>query len=88
VIEEIYDDDLSPSLKSVKRRDHQIDYDALRRFIETNFPIYKTETLLKVAECLENQSESQKEYHQYVDQLSDKDVNLLISGIKASLAER
>jgi hypothetical protein len=88
VIEEIFDDDLSPSLKSVKRRDPRIDYDALRRFVETNFPIYKTETLLKVAECLANQSESQAECRQYVDQLSDKDVNLLISGIKASLEDR
>ena len=83
----IFTDNLSPEQTNKEKAFKNIDHAFLKRFIETRFPIYKTDVVLKVAEFWEELPEHQKEYDHYASKLSNADIDLLIEGIKASFKE-
>jgi hypothetical protein len=78
---------LSPDQAEKEKAPKSIDHVFLRRFIESRFPIYKTDIVLKVAEYWEELPEHQREYDRYAGKLSMADIDLLIEGIKASFKE-
>jgi hypothetical protein len=80
----ISDDDLSPELRPKKAKEKSVDYQALTYFIKSNFPINKTDYVLKAVENLKNSPNFQTQGNQYVGKLSNDDLNLLFEGIKAS----
>jgi len=82
--EEILDEYLGPELKPKKAKEKVVDYQALNFFIKSNFPISKTDYILKVVQSLKNQPNSNTQFNQYVMKLSDHDIDLLFEGIKAS----
>ena len=82
--EEILDEYLSSELKPKKAKEKSVDYQALTHFIKSNFPISKTDYILKVVESLKNQSNQKTQFNQYVTKLSNNDIDLLFEGIKAS----
>jgi hypothetical protein len=83
--EEILDEYLSPELKPKKTKEKIIDYKSLTRFIESNFPISKTDYLLKVVESWKNLPQYQTQFNHYVSKLSNDDLNRLFEGINASI---
>lgn len=83
--EDILDEYLSPELKPKKVAEKILDYQALVHFIKSNFPISKTDYILKVVETLKNQSDIQTQCNQFARKLSGDDVDLLFEGIKASI---
>lgn len=85
---EIDDKDLSPSLTTKKKKNQNIDYIMLRRFIETNFPIYKTDTILKIAELWKNLPENEAEYNYCVRRVSNEDLSLLLEGMQSSIENK
>ena len=85
---EVFDDDLSPELIPKKKTSETIDYTILKRFIESKFPIYKTDMILKVAEYWKNLPNHQTEYDYYAGRLSDEDLDLLFEGIKISTSKK
>ena len=82
--EEFLDEYLSPELKPKKTKEKIVDYQALTHFIKSNFPISKTDYILKVVESLKDQSNYENQYNQYISKLSNDDIDLLFEGIKAS----
>ena len=54
--EEILDEYLSSELKPKKAKEKVLDYQALTHFIKSNFPISKTDYILKVVESLKDQT--------------------------------
>lgn len=85
---EDFDEYLSPELKPKKTKEKIVDYQALTQFIKSNFPIGKTEYILKVVERLKAQSNYDNQFNQYVSKLSNNDIDLLFEGIKASTTYR
>ena len=85
---EIFDDDLSPELAAKKKKNQIIDHNVLRRFIETNFPIYKTATILKIAELWKSLPEHEAEYNYYANRVSNEDLSLLFEGMQASIVNK
>jgi hypothetical protein len=81
------DNDFYHQLEIKKSRQY-LDYGQLRLFIETNFPVYKREKVLKVAEYWRKLPAHQSEYGYYARRLSSKDINLLMEGIKTSITNR
>ena len=81
---EVFDDDLGPELRPTKVKEKTIDYQALTYFIKNNFPISKTDYILKVIENLKNSAEHQTQFSLYAGKLSNDDLNRLFDGIKAS----
>ena len=82
--EDIFDEYLSSELKPKKPKEKTVDYQALTHFVKNNFPISKTDYILKVIESLRNQSNYKTQFNQYVNKLSNADIDLLFEGIKAS----
>ena len=82
--EEILDEYLSPELKPKKTKEKIVDYQALTQFIKSNFPISKTDYILKVVESLKDQANCKTQFNQYVSKLSNDDIDLLFEGIKTS----
>jgi len=85
-LSEDFDEYLSPELKPKKTKEKIVDYQALTHFIKSNFPISKTDYILKVVESLKAQSNYENQFNQYVSKLSNNDIDLLLEGIKASTA--
>jgi len=82
--DEILDEYLSSELKPKKTKEKIVDYQALTHFIKSNFPISKTDDILKAVESLKNQSNQKTQFNQCVNKLSNNDIDLLFEGIKAS----
>jgi hypothetical protein len=85
---EIDDKDLSPYLTTKKKKNQNIDYIMLRRFIETNFPIYKTDNILKIAELWKKLPENEAEYNYCVRRVSNEDLSLLLEGMQSSIKNK
>ena len=82
--DEILDEYLSSELKPKKAKEKVLDYQALTHFIKSNFPISKTDDILKAVESLKDQSNYSPQFNKYVSKLSNDDIDLLFEGIKAS----
>lgn len=82
-VEYDYYDQMEP-----KKKLQYFDYGKLELFIDTNFPVYKREKVLKVAEYWYKLPTHQSEYDFYARRLSSKDINLLIEGIKTSTTNK
>ena len=85
--EGIFGDNLIAKEATKENEPKNIDRVFLRNFIETRFPVYKTDIVLKVAEFWEELPEHQREYDHYARKLSNTDIDLLIEGIRASFKE-
>jgi hypothetical protein len=81
---EVFDDDLGPELRPTKTKEKTIDYQALTYYIRSNFPISKSDYILKVVETLKNSPNHQTQFNLYAGKLSNDDLNRLFEGIKAS----
>jgi hypothetical protein len=82
--EEIRDQDLGPELRPKKAKEKIVDYQALASFIRSNFPISKTDYILKMIESMKDSPNYQTQYNRYADKLSNDDLNKLFDGINAS----
>ena len=84
---ELFKDNSTTEQSANEKAHKSIDHALLRKFIETRFPVYKTDIVLKVAEFWEELPEHQREYDHYASKLSNSDIDLLIDGIRASVRE-
>jgi hypothetical protein len=67
-----------------KKTEKVVNYRALTDFIKSNYPVWKTDRILKVVESWKNLPKDQAQFNHYASKLSNDDLNRLFEGINAS----
>jgi hypothetical protein len=61
-----------------------VNYQVLTEFVKSNYPVWKTDRILKVVESWKNLPKDQAQFNHYASKLSNDDLNRLFEGINAS----
>lgn len=70
--------------QSNKSKEKVVDYQVLTEFVRSNYPIWKTDRVLKVVESWRNLPKDQAQFNRDAGKLSSGDLDRLFEGINAS----
>jgi xylose isomerase len=74
--------------QTLKKAEKMVDYKILTEYVKSNYPIWKTDRVLKVVESWKNLPNSQSQFNHYASKLSSADLDRLFEGINASTVYR
>jgi hypothetical protein len=70
--------------QSKKSKEKVVNYQVLTEFVRSNYPIWKTERVLKVVESWRNLPKDKAQFNRDAGKLSSGDLDRLFEGINAS----